>query len=86
MPENKPQRPFWVVFTNGQSVCVEAADEESAAQIATKETGHEVRSTKCLPYPASPRVGPTSHCPSFCWNPDQCAGKRSCPRARACDD
>ena len=45
----------------------------------------------CLPYPASPVVWQLDHpvhgkCPTFCFNPDGCKGRSSCPRPIACCD
>lgn len=46
----------------------------------------EVVSIDTLPYPAEPVLDMRSNCPPFCWNPNGCKGRTSCPRPRACDD
>ena len=77
-------RPWWVEFVLGPPGCVEANSEDQAREVAVRHGA--VKSVKPLPYPANPRLGSTSNCPSFCWQPRDCAGKTSCPRPRACDD
>lgn len=39
-----------------------------------------------LPYPANPRLGLASNCPSFCSQPAKCLGRGSCPRSYACSE
>jgi hypothetical protein len=75
--------PFWV---EPQGVCVEADSETSARQIAKALTRQEPTSVDVLPYPAEPRVGDHSDCPSFCFTPKACAGHSSCPRSYACSE
>jgi hypothetical protein len=48
--------------------------------------GLQVRQVQQLPYPANPRLNNESNCPAFCFKPNECAGRSSCPRAIACDD
>lgn len=69
------------------AVCVEAKTPAEAKK-KLEETGWEGECTaaKILPYPADPRVGEQSNCPSFCWQPNSCAGRGSCPRSVACSD
>jgi len=77
--------PYWVSFTDGSGACVEADDPSSARVIAQQQGGGRVVSqatVERLPYPAEPRLGPQSSCPSFCWKPRQCAGYSSCPDLR----
>lgn len=82
-------RAYWVKFDGHKAGCVEA-ENESAAKVAGKElTGCEVSEVKSLPYPASPRLNPWKHpkhgvCPSFCFNPEKCAGNSSCPQRMSC--
>lgn len=75
--------PFWILPL---AVCVEAPTAEEALGIAESETGKKATEAKELPYPAEPRVGSQSNCPSFCWQPTLCAGRRSCPRSYACSE
>lgn len=61
--------------------------------IATEHAGHgKALKKEQLPYPADPRlrvVGIGSQwgpCPSFCWRPQECAGRGSCPRPISCTE
>lgn len=78
--------PYWVTFKTKAAACVEALDEDAAMEIGSRACGDEAVKAERLPYPASPRLGPTSNCPSFCWRPTECVGRTCCPRNRACDD
>jgi len=51
-----------------------------AAQFGT------VSSIDIIPYPAKPQLDVRWNCPSFCYSPETCKGKTSCPKSRACDD
>lgn len=77
-------RAFWML---PMAVCVEANSPEEAKK-KLEESGWEgeVKQVKFLPYPADPRIGDQSQCPSFCWLPNSCAGRSSCPRSVACSD
>jgi hypothetical protein len=77
--------PYWVMFENRSAGCVEDVSEEAAkAQAATLG---KVTSFKKLPYPATPRLSAKkSDCPPFCYTPNQCQGRGSCPKGHACDD
>ena len=77
-------RAFWML---PMAVCVEA-ESADAAKRKLEETGWEGKCTavKTLPYPADPRVGEQSETPSFCWQPNSCAGRSSCPRSVSCTD
>ena len=69
--------------------CVDSGTEEQARVIASDAAViGEIASVKRLPYPAGPRLhGPVENdCPSFCRQPEKCAGLGSCPREYACDD
>ena len=46
----------------------------------------KVKTIETLPYPAVPVLDQRSNCPAFCWNPNTCQGRTSCPRRRSCDD
>lgn len=39
-----------------------------------------------LPYPSAPRPWPKTDMPNFCYSPDRCKGRTSCPRYLACTD
>ena len=84
--------PFWVPFKTGAPGCVEAKDEaEARALVEAGLPGRlptEVVTIGHLPYPASPRLNPPAKnaCPSFCFRPEDCVGRWSCPRDRSCVD
>lgn len=69
---------------------VDAKDENDACRIAAEKlhiVPGEVASCKRLPYPAEPRINYTGESmPSFCFQPEQCCGRSSCPRAIACSE
>lgn len=47
----------------------------------------EIESISPLPYPADPRIKTgEDECPSFCFTPEMCAGRHSCPRSYACSE
>ncbi len=78
--------PYWLSFTDGTSGCCEGATLAAAITKAEDITGKVVSGGKRLPYPAHPRIGEQSSCPSFCHDPDKCAGKSSCPMDYACTE
>lgn len=75
--------PYWMM---PQNVCVEAKSPEEAKEILLRELGQVAEEVKELPYPAGNRVGPQSNCPSFCYTPTTCAGRKSCPQNYACSE
>lgn len=78
---------FWLTFTDNFCACVEAVDGPTAIQIGTDARANDgamVIGVAALPYPANPRIGPKTDCPSFCWQPHRCAGNTSCPRNPCC--
>lgn len=92
-------RAYWIVFTDGQRACCEGLHPDDAQRIAEALTGKKVAidpssrkpSVRPLPYPAKPVIWRFYHpvigaTPTFCFRPDECAGRTSCPRDRACDD
>lgn len=90
--------PFWVTFEGGMKVCVEAESMDAAKEKATKatQTQRAVISAQPLPYAAAPIVGDrlpyefqggSLHIqPTFCYKPDQCAGRGACPQSRSCTE
>lgn len=82
--------PQWMVLKSPvlidgkmvSALCVEGP--EGLRQI----TGQvEVLSTRSLPYPADPRLRTgEDKCPSFCFAPQTCQGRTSCPRNYACSE
>lgn len=75
---------YWVKFTDGSAGCVSAPDRASAMRAVQGREG--VASCDILPYPALPvlHTAPGDTCPPFCWSPETCRGRSSCPRAYAC--
>lgn len=47
--------------------------------------GVTVISVQSLPYAANPQFG-VDKSPDFCWTPNECAGRGSCPKSRSCVD
>lgn len=78
--------PYWIQLHKLHNVCVEAASKIEACQTAERETGGTAVHCDTLPYPAEPRVGPRTDCPSFCYSPEQCKGRTACPRNYSCTE
>jgi hypothetical protein len=80
---------YWIKFPSKPAGCVQADDEDKAKAIAFEAMGEEPKSCQSLPYPATPRINKIEHpqwgvTPSFCFDPDRCAGKTSCPKNYSC--
>jgi hypothetical protein len=84
--EEAVMRAFWVEFEKHHAVCIEAATAEDASRLALAATGEAATKVRDLPYPAIPRVGEQSECPAFCYSPQECAGRTSCPKSYACSE
>lgn len=76
---------YWLATTQ-DPICIEAEDEAAATTVAENSQFTVVKVLGTLPYPAYPRVGPKSDCPTFCSHPNECVGYSSCPRDLACND
>lgn len=76
-------KTWWVTFTDGRGACYEGEPDDVEARAGADGTPRTIRP---LPYPASPRVGPESDCPSFCTDPRRCQGRTSCPQSYACSE
>lgn len=84
-------KAWWLTFDSHEPGCVEAPTAEEASAIADKLIGYVATSVKSLPYPASPRINiykseGGDNCPSFCFQPQTCAGRSSCPKLRSCSN
>ena len=83
---------YWVNFKDHPAGYVEAANEAEAMAIAKEKTGKEPKAARRLPYPARPIIfqGPGDPqygpCPPFCYTPEQCVGRGSCPKDYACSE
>jgi hypothetical protein len=82
---------YWVTFESGKSWCCDGENEFDATRVAEHVAGAKIKEIAELPYPALPilwqYVHPvTGSVPAFCYKPDECAGRRSCPRNPCCDD
>lgn len=89
---------FWITFTDGTKGFCQGESEYDAAKIAEKITGKTVGggpykdfTMKSLPYPAKPIIWQFDHpvsgkCPPFCYSPNECAGRGSCPKNYACSE
>ena len=83
---------WWVDFVSGRSGFVEAPNHAAAIAIGFRETGNAARRARPIPYPAQPiifqepeRPG-KPQCPAFCYSPNMCAGRTSCPKSYACSE
>ena len=82
---------YWIKLRDPETgktdaFCVEAASKVEAIGIVTIHRRGNVTSCMPLPYPASPRVGPQSEIPAFCYDPGRCAGHQCCPKDYACSE
>ena len=75
---------YWIAFEDGSAACYEAQSPEDARGAASKDGA--VSEIAVLPYPADPRKGNISDCPSFCYRPRECKGNTACPRPRSCTE
>ena len=85
---------YWVTFTNGKRGGIECSLAEDPLAVAS-EFG-EIRTIDSLPYPANPMLRRRElvsekdkkwgHCPEFCYSPEQCKGRTSCPKSYACTE
>jgi hypothetical protein len=75
---------YWLIFPTAEAGCVEAESEGEANIIGQKERGEPPKTIKILPYPADQRIGKRTGTPSFCFQPDKCQGRSSCPRRISC--
>jgi hypothetical protein len=78
----KMQNFYWVRFADHAPGCVEAVTKDEAGERAAKFG--KVEKIQSLPYPANPRLDVRSDCPSFCYSPESCAGRRACPKHYSC--
>lgn len=77
---------YWIKFSSGYPACVDAKNEAEARVKAAELSKREVAEVYTLPYPAEPRLNQDSGCPPFCYSPQQCKGKTSCPKSYACSE
>ena len=76
--------PYWVTFEKRAPASVELVQGEDVRTTAERIAGEKVTAIYSLPYPAEPRLNNVSGCPPFCYTPEQCKGKSSCPKRYAC--
>ena len=79
---------WWVRFRDRDPGCVETMKKPHTAVQAMElagKFGDPVTASR-LPYPAGPRLGETSDCPSFCYEPSKCVGWGACPQQKACSE
>lgn len=83
---------WWIDFGGARAAaCVDAEGQEKALELAEQLGGAKPVSAERLPYPAAPRlnsgVWPGGHrIPAFCWKPEQCKGRSSCPQRLSCTE
>lgn len=73
---------WWVRFTDGTKPNTYFGSEQEATAAAAQDGA--VRDVRKLPYPSG-RSSPDG-CPPFCYTPEQCAGRGSCPKNYACSE
>lgn len=78
--------PWWVDFEGREGACVEAPSAERAKEIAGTLIQNDVTAVRRLPYPANPRIGTATDCPSFCTRGKRCAGHTACPERYSCSE
>lgn len=76
---------FWIEFDDGDKGSITAASVPEAMREAERIKGKAAKAASPLPYPANPRLN-TVGAPTFCFNPERCKGRTSCPNLRGCDD
>jgi len=79
-------RSYWVTFTDHTHGSCDGDSEKDASATASIITGKIVESCEVLPYRAAPVIWRAYDTPSFCYTPEMCAGRRSCPHGPACDE
>jgi hypothetical protein len=81
---------WWVEFDGFKTGCVETEGNEDVRVVAKEVTKHDVTRADRLPYPANPRYrkinGSGGPCPSFCYTPERCRGRSSCPHDIVCTE
>ena len=82
---------YWVKIDRGGKTpgayCVEASSIiEIPAIVAQAFQDAAIQRIQMLPYPAMPRIGVQSGVPAFCYSPNECAGRASCPKRYACSE
>ena len=89
---------YWITFEDGSKACCQGQSAYDAKTIAAHVSGKKVKENgdiygptgaEILPYPASPIIWEFDHpahgkTPHFCYKPEQCKGKRSCPHNPCC--
>lgn len=90
---------YWIKFTDGSRGYCQGQNAYDAVQIAEHLTGKTVEGgpnkwepqLETLPYPANPVIWQLDHpvhgkTPTFCYAPNQCCGRTSCPQRRGCTE
>lgn len=88
----------WIAFIDGSRGCILQPPDhpgkmsfDEASKLAEEITGKKVISLEGLPYPASPVLNQNSDWPAgwamtLCFDPENCKGRSSCPKRRACSE
>jgi hypothetical protein len=75
---------YWIEFSDRGRGCIDAKSKEEALELAAKH-GSDAKIMGTLPYPASPRLEQQNACPNFCYTPNECVGRKCCPKQhRSC--
>lgn len=76
---------YWIQFIDRSGGTVRAKDKDDAVAKVTLMTGKVIVAADVLPYPASPALEELNH-PAFCFSPETCRGRTSCPKRIACSE
>lgn len=77
---------WWIVYFDGTQGTLKASSKDEAmAKAKAIHPKKQLRECNKLPYPATPYLEPIDH-PAFCYSPNACKGRSSCPRSYACSE
>jgi hypothetical protein len=74
---------WWIRFSDKRGGFNSFADTKEAAQAEGDAMGAVI---EVLPLPYPSREGHPNGCPPFCYTPERCAGRTSCPKSYACSE
>lgn len=76
---------FWVEFSDRPAGTIEAREVHEATKIG--EGFGKVTVANTLPYPAEPVLFRKElTCPPFCYTPNECKRRTSCPHSYSCSE
>lgn len=80
---------WWITFADNEPACAGMSTFKEAYELG--DAVGEVVNIERLPYAASPRLDDKvgwgeGQMPSFCYTPQKCRGRGSCPNCPSCVD